>query len=181
MNLKIIQVLIIRLRITPLGKVPQEILEKISEGLKPTFRMVVKINPPLNLPNYAFKRFRNQYQANLLLDFLEKNRKGRTLGITSEDAYAQGLNFVFGQAKLNGKVAVVSLCRLDPKFYSQPEDEDLFVERAVKEAIHEVGHTLGLGHCNRKGCVMTFSNTIIDVDRKTKNLCQSCKLQLGFK
>jgi archaemetzincin len=79
---------------------------------------------------------------------------------------------------MNGKVALVSICRLDPTFYQQSKDDSLFERRVIKEVIHEVGHMLGLPHCNKRNCVMTFSNTVGQVDRKTKYLCEMCKLQL---
>lgn len=66
------------------------------------------------------------------------------------------------------------------KFFHQPEDKELFERRIVKEAIHEVGHMLGLMHCPNRGCVMIFSNTIGDVDKKTKNLCEMCSMQLSL-
>jgi len=132
------------------------------------------------LPKSAYNQFRNQYNSSLILNSLEKNYKGRILAITKEDMYTEGLNFVFGQAKVRGNVSVISICRLDPKFFRQPEDKDLFEERIVKEAIHEVGHMMGLLHCKNRGCVMTFSNTIGDVDKKTKNLCEMCSMQLSL-
>jgi len=170
----------IKLKIIPLGEVPHTILQKVREELKIRFHMIGEITRVEKLPGSAFNKFRNQYRSDLVLQFLEKHFKGRILGITKEDMYTEGLNFVFGQAKLKGRVAVVSIARLNPTFFHQPENEELFERRSVKEAIHEVGHMLGLGHCNKRGCVMTFSNTIGDVDKKTKYLCEMCKLQLGL-
>lgn len=170
----------IKIKIIPLGEVPQKIIERIREELKPTYRMIGIITPIVQLPKSALNRLRGQYRSDLLLDFLEKNHEGRILGITAEDMYADKLNFVFGQAKIMGRVAIVSICRLNPVFYHQPMNEELFQERAVKESIHEVGHMLGLVHCTNKKCVMSFSNTIVDVDKKTKDLCSMCKIQLGL-
>ncbi len=169
----------IKLKIIPLGEVPRSIMERIREELKPTYHMIATITPAVQLPKSAFNRLRGQYRSDLLLDFLEKNHEGRILGITAEDMYADKLNFVFGQAKINGRVSIISICRLNPEFYRQPKNDELFQERAVKEAIHELGHCLGLGHCAKKTCVMSFSNTIADVDRKTKGLCEMCQVQLG--
>jgi len=171
----------IRIKIIPLGDVPKQILERISEELKTTYRMVGEIKQVEKLPKSSFNQLRNQYRSDQILDFLEKNHEGRVLGVTKEDMYTEGLNFVFGQAKMKGRVAVLSVCRLDPTFFHQPKDEGLLEIRSVKEAIHEVGHmAFGLTHCNRRECVMSFSNTVGEVDNKTKYLCNMCKLQLGL-
>jgi len=171
---------IIKIKIIPLHEVPEKILKKVREELKITFHMIGEITDVERLPKSALNQFRNQYISEQVLNFLEKNYEGRILGITKEDLYTKGLNFVFGQAKMRGRVSLISICRLDPTFFHQPKDEGLLERRAVKESIHEVGHMLGLTHCHRKGCVMTFSNTIGEVDKKTKYLCEMCKLQLGL-
>jgi archaemetzincin len=170
----------IKITIVPLGDVPESILKKVRDELKITFRMIGDIAKVEDMPISILNRYRNQYLSNQLLDFLEKNHGGRILGIIKEDLYTEGLNFIFGQAKLKGRVAIVSICRLDSSFWHQPKDDELLELRIVKETIHEVGHLLGLEHCNRRGCVMNFSNTVGEVDKKTKYLCDMCKLQLGL-
>jgi archaemetzincin len=170
----------IKIKIIPLGEVSETILEKVREELKFRFRMVGQINPIEKLPESSFNKFRNQYRSDLVLQFLEKQHKDRVIGITKEDLYTQGLNYIFGQAKLKGKTALLSIARLDPVFFHQPVNEDLYEKRILKEAVHEVGHMLGLEHCNKRGCVMNFSNTIGEVDKKTNYLCDMCKMQLGL-
>jgi archaemetzincin len=169
----------IKIKIVPLGEVNKKILEKIIEELKVTYHMIGEVTNIEKLPTSAFNAFRNQYRADELLNFLEKHHEGRILGITNEDLYTEGLNFIFGQAKMRGNVAIVSICRLNPTFFHQPEDEEFFEKRIIKEVIHETGHMLGLGHCNKRACVMSFSNTVGDTDKKTKYLCDMCKIQIG--
>ncbi len=169
-----------KIKIVPLGNVDKKILEKIVEELKVTYHMIGEITTIEKLLPSTFNAFRNQYRSDELLNFLEKNYQGRILGITKEDLYTEGLNFIFGQAKMKGRVSIVSICRLNPTFFHQPEDEEMFEKRITKETIHEVGHMLGLGHCDKKACVMSFSNTIGEVDKKTKFLCEMCKLQIGL-
>jgi archaemetzincin len=90
--------------------------------------------------------------------------------VTDVDLYASDLNFVFGIAQLGGKACVISLSRL-----YLDADEERFRGRALKEAMHELGHTFGLGHCANLGCVMWFSNTLRETDRKGAAYCPRCE------
>jgi archaemetzincin len=60
----------------------------------------------------------------------------------------------------------------------QGDDESMLIRRAVTEAVHELGHVWGLGHCTRNDCVMWFSNTLAETDRKGNKFCQHCAGQL---
>ena len=98
--------------------------------------------------------------------------------VVAADAYAPGLNFVFGEALLGGRVAVVYTLRLRPEYYGDPPDERLFHERLLKEALHELGHAWGLKHCSNPRCVMSFSNSILEVDMKEPRYCRRHAEQL---
>src|SRR6185436_12443582 len=96
----------------------------------------------------------------------------RIVGIIDADAYAPGLNFIFGQARLPGRFAVVALPRLRDSFRGRAENEARFRERVLKETTHEIGHTLGFKHCPNRKCVMAFSNSFADTDYKTAQFCE---------
>lgn len=125
----------------------------------------------------AYTPSRGQYNSTTLLSLLKDELKGveadRILAITGVDLYAQGLNFVFGEAQFPGRIALISLCRLKPEYYGE-EDGELFKSRIRKEAVHELSHTFGLAHCPNPTCVMHFSNSIHDTDRKDDKPCQVC-------
>ncbi len=129
------------------------------------------------LPGSAYRRARGQYLASGLLESLTAMGGDhlKLLGLTEEDLYAPGLNFVFGQAQWGGRCAVVSLARLRPTFYGLPHRERLFCSRTVKEAVHELGHTFMLPHCPNPYCVMCFSNCLEDTDRKSEEFCAECR------
>lgn len=97
------------------------------------------------------------------------------------DLYVPGMNFVFGEADLWNQVAVVSFARLEQRFYHQPQDRDLFLDRAPKESVHELAHTHGLRYCQNSHCVMFFSNSLADTDAKGVDFCQLCQRRMRLK
>lgn len=96
----------------------------------------------------------------------------------TEDISAPGLDFVFGQADMIDRVAVVSLYRLWDKSVSRPDNRVELLTRLLRETIHEVGHTYGLGHCPDLNCVMHFSRSLVDIDRKDLCFCSHCRARL---
>jgi archaemetzincin len=167
-----------KITIVQLGKIPEDILTAISTELRENFGVVTETTQPIDVPKDLFNFIRHQFPSPPLLKFISEKFHGRSLGITNEDLYAEDLNFIFGQAYSPGNTAIVSILRLNPIFYKSIPDKKLLVERSVKEAVHEVCHMYGMKHCTDMTCVMSFSNTVGDVDRKTKNLCSSCQKQL---
>jgi archaemetzincin len=130
--------------------------------------------PPLNL----LDKSRRQWKSDkILLWLLDKNKPGednKILAICDFDAYSYGLNFVFGQAQIDGRVSAIYLPRLRQEFYGLKLDKSLFYQRIVKEAIHELGHAFGLKHCNNAMCVMHFSSSLPDTDIKQNSFCDAC-------
>lgn len=134
---------------------------------------------PLADASEAFDPRRDQYHSSRLLVLLERHIEkltvDRLLGVASFDLYVPTMNFVFGEARLPGRVGVISTWRLRPRLHHQ---NDLFRDRVIKEAVHEIGHMVGLKHCYDKRCVMHFSERLADTDLKSANLCNSCQSQL---
>ena len=156
-----------------LGEVGRGILGRLRPPLS-GFVAGGRVDPPAG----AYDERRGQYDGNAFLRSLLNLAGERILGVTELDLFTPGLNFIFGIAQCPGRAAVVSLNRLKPEFYGLPPDRGLLLERAVKECVHEIGHTFGLGHCGRKVCVMSFSNSVGDVDRKMSELCGECRTRL---
>jgi archaemetzincin len=123
-----------------------------------------------------------QHHATSILTDLEKHAKllqeDRLLGVTGLDLYVPSMNFVFGEARLPGRVAIVSTYRL--KGTTNYGEAELLPVRIAKEAVHELGHTLGLTHCGNRSCVMYFSNSLSDTDRKGEDYCDECLKELGM-
>ena len=125
---------------------------------------------------------RGQYLGRVFLPTLATLRRKlgakAILGVTDLDLYEEGLNFIFGLANRSLGSAVISTRRLRNEFYGLPPDRDLLLERAVKEAMHELGHVFGLDHCPDRRCVMHFSNSIHDTDIKGPLYCPRCEGKL---
>ncbi len=161
--------------IAPVGDVETRLAAIVGPGVAETFQVAVAVASPLTAPRTAFDRARGQWLSTAFLDVLARAKHHdweRLLGVTGIDLYVPQLNFVFGEADPRRGVAIFSVHRL------RTPDEALFARRAATEAVHELGHTYGLGHCQRRDCVMWFSNTLAETDRKGTRLCPAHAAEL---
>ncbi len=170
------------LTLFPFKGASEEILIFLKEALpKRLPSLSCKLGPPLSLPPLGFDPLRGQWQAEALLTHLAQSSDPTSLrlGVTGEDLYSPGLNFVFGLALIGRGLAIFSYHRLRESFYGRPDNQKLLYLRALKEALHELGHALGLRHCHR-WCVMRFSNCLEEVDEKPDTFCSNCLKRLGL-
>ncbi|HEY3205132.1 MAG TPA: archaemetzincin family Zn-dependent metalloprotease [Thermoanaerobaculia bacterium] len=158
------------------GDTPAADVAALVPVLRETFGAEVVVAPAIPLPPGSYDASRRQYRSTNILDALSKIRRPeweRLLGVADVDLYVPELNFVFGEADSRRGVAVFSLARL------HTGDAALFARRATTEAIHELGHTWGLSHCSDPTCVMWFSNTLSESDRKGTRFCRQHEAELA--
>ena len=171
--------------VVPIDPSPIESLARVQEYLGGSFHIPVHLATHAVIdPAPAFDPSRNQYHSSFLLaSLLEQfpRHEGKILGVTSNDLFVPVLTYVFGEAQLDGTAAIVSSFRLDERFYGLPENDHVFVERLIKETVHELGHTFGLVHCQQFQCVMHSSTSVEEIDVKSAEFCSECEEQLRSK
>jgi archaemetzincin len=163
-----------------IGDIDRNVMENLKNDLNKIFNKQVFIGKGMSEPEYAYDHKRRQYLSTAILNIIMGQKEftsyEKILGMVDHDLFVPELNFVFGEA--GRKAAVISLTRLRQTFYQLPEDQTLFHQRALTEAVHELGHTYGLGHCKNPRCVMFFSNSLMDTDRKGSTFCPACQSKL---
>jgi archaemetzincin len=167
--------------VVAMGSVPAQALDWVEGAAAEWCPWPVRRLPPLGFPEGAYDEKRGQYKSVEIMKAVARYTPadaGRILGVTEVDLAIPTLTFVFGQAQLDGPVAVISLCRLRQEFYGLPADDGVLRERVVKETLHELGHTLGLTHCVEPKCVMSLATHIGLVDNKDERYCAHCGQQL---
>src|SRR5512133_2324966 len=130
-------------------------------------------------PCHALDPRRKQHASGVILRWLLEAGpgEGKVLGITDRDLFIPILTYVFGEAQLGGRAAIVSTARLVEDV--ELVGPQLLVERLAKEAVHEVGHAFGLVHCETERCVMGRSPAVGEVDEKSAELCAECRARLA--
>ena len=164
------------------GEVDDAVLNAMTRAVADHLGMETIADPEPIATQPAFDAKRRQYSSSLLLQQIAGRWKPefeRVLGVTEVDLFIPMLSYIFGQAQLGGRSAIVSAARLRQEFYDMPADEPVLLERARKEALHELGHTFGLVHCEDRGCAMSLSTNIRQVDLKNASYCLACRALLA--
>ena len=176
-----------RILIVPIGGIEEFLVWGIADFVGQYYSSLglsVKIGDviPEEVFSRAYNPLRRQYAGRFFLPVLAEVRKRKNaaaaLGVTRLDLYEEGLNFIFGLGHAGLRAAIISTFRLRPEFCGESSDGELLLTRAIKEAMHELGHVFGLGHCPDERCVMHFSNSVIDTDIKSPFYCRSCRRKL---
>lgn len=165
------------LRLFRTAGVADETMAHLRSRLPGIFAVRLAEEGALELERAEYVERRGQYDALRLLARLRtlKAPADLLLAVTEADLFVDGLNFVFGGADPRHRCAVISLARLGIGFPGPAVTRELLLRRTLIEAVHELGHLQGLGHCPDRRCVMHFSNCLLDTDRKRPDFCPRCE------
>jgi archaemetzincin len=174
-----------KLVIVPLGGLPRALLGEVAAALSQTYGPPAAFGPAQQRPEYAFNKDRQQYHSTAVLRRLAQLRGVEpldvpVLGVTDVDLFVPDAPFVFGEADRDARSAVVSLNRLAHGPDGKPAEAERLKRRLQVESIHELGHLLGLSHCQDARCAMFLSHKPSDSDRKGPGLCATCRGALGL-
>ena len=169
-----------RIAISPIGNIDSSLTDSIGREVQRIFGYRTEVVSRIAQLDFALNFERQQYYSTLILEKLTAVASARDiklLGITTVDLFIPILTYVYGEAQIGGKACIISTCRLSEGRSSSDSGHRLH-DRAVKEALHELGHTFKLRHCPERSCIMHYCRSIQDVDRKSDHLCRHCRILL---
>lgn len=172
-----------RFLLVAIGPTQKAILTELGLALQQVFGAAADVGPAQAKPDYAFNKDRNQYHSTAILRRLDavrgKDRASPVLGVVDVDLFVPDQPFVFGEADRDARAALLSLFRLKGTPDGRLVAPERLLHRARAEAVHEMGHLLGLSHCSDFRCAMFLSHSAADADRKGVSLCAQCRTAIG--
>lgn len=171
----------IKIGITVMGDVNKSDVELIKNNLIKFYNAEVVILPNTNLLTQTKVRGQNKYSANKILDSINtifSKNDCKVLMLTNynicTDRHLNGVTHknwsIFGLAYIDKKPCVVSTNRLGGN-----------KDKLIKTSIHEIGHTLGLPHCENDDCILTDAKGKGSrVDNMKIWMCENCKKKIGL-
>lgn len=160
------------------GNVDVSTLQDLRAAIPQCLPVACEILPYDLDPAPAYHPERQQFHSSEILQHMQplvRAQDWRFIAIADVDLYIPILKYVFGEAQMGGPCAVVSLHRLRQEFYGLDRDDALLFQRLLKECVHELGHTLGLRHCQEYSCVMASSHSVEWIDLRESTLCEACR------
>lgn len=164
-----------------MGRLGELAMRVVAANLQALIGFSVDILDPLEVPAEALLRHRRQYDGGLIIDHLRRlplPDHDRILAVTTVDLCTPILTYVFGQAEVGGRAAVVSNFRLRCNEGGGMAPLDRYYERFAKVSLHEIAHTLSLYHCEDVRCLMHFTARVEQLDGLEIAFCKRCEFML---
>jgi predicted Zn-dependent protease len=133
-------------------------LNLISKEISSYYRCKVEILPPISITEKCFKSSSDTLLPGEILNSIQDLYKeapyDKYMVVTERALYFNSkFTSIRGLGQHGGKVCVVSTAKIKKE---SNKDYKLYKRLLLKASRHEIGHTLGLGHCTTQSkCVMT--------------------------
>jgi predicted Zn-dependent protease len=154
-----------------------DIDEKVVSDLKALLKergCIVRMYSRAHSPKTSINLYRKQNNVDIVADALG-DLSGKVVAVTDKDLYTNKLNFTFHHAEKNGPT-VISTFRLRPEFYQERPSNYALMDRLLKETIFCIGKMNGMKECPNSKCIMHKSASARDIDTKSIEFCQDCKI-----
>jgi archaemetzincin len=167
--------------VIPMGRLGDLAVHVVAAHLQTFLEIPVDILEPREVPADAFLHHRQQFDAGIILQHLAQlpyPGHSRIVGLTNVDLCIPILTHVYGEAEVGGRAAVISIFRLRQNEDGTNAPLDQYYERLAKVALHEIGHTLSIYHCEDPRCVMRYSPGVRHLDEVELFFCERCEFLL---
>lgn len=168
--------------VVPMGDVGDVAVRIVAAHLQTVLGVPVDILERQPLSDTCYVPDRRQYDAAKLIaalnDWSAPWPYVKIVAVVGVDLGVPILRFVFGEAQMGGRCAVVSGYRLRRNDDGTDAGLELYYERLAKVALHEAAHTLSLFHCDDPRCLMHFAASTKHLDRIRLFFCPRCAFLL---
>lgn len=168
--------------VVPMGDVGEVAVRIVAAHLQTVLGLTVDIVERRPVSDGCYVPDRRQYDATKLIAALKECAASwpylKIVAVVSVDLGVPILRFVFGEAEMGGRCAVVSGYRLRRNEDGTDAGLEVYYERLAKVALHETAHTLSLFHCDDPRCLMHFAASTKHLDRIRLFFCARCAFLL---
>ena len=182
-----------KVAIQPFGKIESAIIDSLTLTIQQVYGFKVITFPMKELPKSAFVNIKTpRYRADLLIKQMKIQKPDSidfVLGVTAKDISTTKRGSdgkvkqpsskysdwgIFGLGYRPGPSCIISTYRI------KSANPNKFILRLKKICMHELGHNLGLKHCETsEKCVMKdAAEKISTIDQVELKLCSSCKQKI---
>jgi archaemetzincin len=167
--------------VVPFSQASTTAAKVIAAHVSGYLNLAVETLPPMEIPPDTLDENRLQYNAATLIQAIEAmplKDYFKVIALFDVDLFVPLFTHVFGEARQNGRVGLVSLFRLEVHMDGSSPSAERVLERMAKIAMHELGHLLNLLHCDDDQCLMHFCGSLATLDRTPFNFCRHCRTAL---
>ena len=166
--------------LVPLGNVDEGLISVAKAAIEARVDASVRVDPKRELPKEAWYEPRKRWRAEKLIEALKADPPKdawKIVGLTeAEISTTKGDVYDWGIAGLGdiGGPACVASALLYRKW---SKTRAVLERRFGDNVVHELGHTLGMPHCETKGCVMADAKgkPMQSADASDGDYCAVCR------